>query len=140
MTFFSEVMRGYRAGRAARAGNVPPSDVDVDDDNGVDELAELERKIAGELATMQGKIAELLTENASLIEENARLKAQRAPGQDQRDRARMRELESILAFPGVRTALVKTLHPDTGTGGSTATRTEIFQTLMAVMERLGIRG
>jgi hypothetical protein len=125
MSFFDELRRGYRAGRAARPADtdnnakVPPSDLDGDG--------------FGDVAQCRAMIGELLEENASL-------KAQLAQGQDQRDRVRIRELESILAFPGVRTALVKTLHPDTSSGGSTATRTETFQTLLAVMERLGIRG
>ena len=78
-------------------------------------------------------------------EENASLRAQLArgndqQGMDQRARAQIRELESILAFPGVRKALVKVLHPDTGEGGSNDTRKEMFQTLMAVMDRMGVRG
>jgi hypothetical protein len=128
MSFFSDAVRGYRAGRAARNAehhsgaaydDAPPSGRGR---RGSDDLAEC-------MATVN-----------RLLAENASLKAQLAQGQDQRDRAHMRELESILAFPGVRTALVKVLHPDTGTGGSTTTRKEVFQTLMAVMERLGIRG
>jgi hypothetical protein len=50
--------------------------------------------------------------------------------------AQMRELESIIAFPGVMRALEKALHPDTGTGGDAALRTAMFQTLMTVRNRM----
>jgi hypothetical protein len=53
--------------------------------------------------------------------------------------AHYRELESIIAFPGVKNALFKALHPDTGTGGDVASRTAAFQVLMGVFARLGIR-
>jgi hypothetical protein len=48
----------------------------------------------------------------------------------------MGELESIIAFPGVMRALEKALHPDTGAGGDTATRTAMFQTLMTIRNRM----
>jgi hypothetical protein len=117
MGLFSEVRRGYRAGRATREQqhDEPPSDFARDG-----------------FADGMG----------ALRDENANLRAQLTQMQDEsaHTRAQIRELESILAFPGTRTALVKALHPDTGTGGSNASRTEIFQKLVAVMERLGIRG
>jgi hypothetical protein len=122
MGFFAEAVRGYRAGRAARGAppDEQPSDEQPSDSSG-DRSAD---------------------DMGWLREENDRIRAQLTLMQAEsvRDRKQMRELESILAFPGARTALVKALHPDTGSGGSTKARTEIFQTLMAVMERLGIRG
>jgi hypothetical protein len=50
--------------------------------------------------------------------------------------AHMRELESIFGFPGVMRSLEKALHPDTGAGGDAAARTAMFQTLMAVRNRI----
>jgi hypothetical protein len=50
--------------------------------------------------------------------------------------AQMRELESIIAFPGVMRALEKALHPDTGAGGDAAARTAMFQTLMTIRNRI----
>jgi hypothetical protein len=119
MSFLSEVVRGYRVGRAARRAqqhDAQPSDFSGNNRSADDMgwLREENDSLRAQLAQMQNEIA--------------------------RERKQMRELESILAFPGTRTALVKALHPDTGQGGSTAARTEIFQTLMAVMQRLGIRG
>jgi hypothetical protein len=118
MSFFSEVMRGYRAGRAERPAQ-------HDKARPFDEPPNFRGDDVG-----------------GLLRENASLKAQLEQAEDERARVRaqMRDLEAILAFPGVRTALFKALHPDTGSGGSNTSRTEIFQTLMAVMERLGIRG
>lgn len=46
------------------------------------------------------------------------------------------DLENIVAFPGAMRALERALHPDSGTGGDTASRTEIFKTLMAVRDRM----
>jgi hypothetical protein len=48
----------------------------------------------------------------------------------------MRELESIIACPGVMRALEKALHPDTGAGGDAAARTAMFQTLMTIRNRM----
>jgi hypothetical protein len=126
MSFFGELRRGYQDGRSGAPPNARPHGFTA-----ADELAECEALID------------------KLLEENASLKAQMAELQragEARDRSQandvlaqqMRELESILAFPGVRNALCKALHPDTGTGGDIVSRTAIFQTLMAVFERLGI--
>jgi hypothetical protein len=50
--------------------------------------------------------------------------------------AQMRELESIIAFPGVMRALEKALHPDAGAGGDAGARTAMFQTLMTIRNRI----
>jgi hypothetical protein len=104
------------------------------------ELAALHTELAGVCADA----AAILGEKTELLEENASLKAQlanaRGPASSERVLAQLHELESILAFPGARRALEMALHPDTGKGGSIATRTEITKTLHAVVERLGIRG
>jgi len=134
MTFFSNFRRGVREGlrgddRSAAQHDTPFGDGAWND--------------TGNMAGLSKETARLKAQLAQMQKENARLTAQLAQRPGERsggDFKQMRELESILAFPGVRSALVKVLHPDTGSGGSTATRTEIFQTLMAVMERLGIRG
>jgi hypothetical protein len=54
-------------------------------------------------------------------------------------REQIGDLESIIAFPGVKNALRKATHPDTGAGGDVTSRTAIFQTLNAVLARLGLR-
>jgi hypothetical protein len=141
MSFFSEVLRGYRDSRSAREAQhdrAAPLEDDPSDffDLGANDVAGLLREIRDLKAALE-----------LAAEENADLWAQLAGGRDderqqaadQRARAQMRELESILAFPGVRRALEMTLHPDTGSGGSNASRTEICQTMHAVMDRLGIR-
>lgn len=46
------------------------------------------------------------------------------------------QLETICKFPGVKKALVKATHPDTGTGGDVRSRTKIFQALQAVYDRI----
>jgi hypothetical protein len=51
-------------------------------------------------------------------------------------RARCAAMESIFRFPGVRKALLKVAHPDTGSGGNLVSRTEIFKSLMGVFERI----
>jgi hypothetical protein len=129
MSFFADFRRGYRRGRG-------------DDFSGDGHGYEEPRGFPGDdHAACERIIAALREENESLRAQLARGRDdERGQATDQLFRAQKRELESILAFPGVRVALVKALHPDTGSGGSTASRTEIFQTLMAVMERLGIRG
>ncbi|MGA8756588.1 MAG: hypothetical protein WB611_09680 [Stellaceae bacterium] len=146
MGWFEDFRRGYRrgldggssgAGQHDRAAPIEDDPTDFFDLGANDDVAALLREIR-----------DLKAELVLAAEENADLRAQlagagddeRQQAADQRARAQMRELESILAFPGVRRALEKTLHPDVGTGGSTTTRTEIFQTLMAVMKRLDIRG
>ena len=59
---------------------------------------------------------------------------------DQAILAQLRELESIFVFPGVMTALLKVLHPDTADAADDVhARTDIFQTLMAVRSRLAGR-
>jgi|SRR5271156_1427545 len=106
-------------------------------------------------------IAGLLEQNASLKEQVAAWAAAVAERDeyigalaDERDRAcatrdryqetgkraaaQLRELEIIITFPGVKNALCKAVHPDTGTGGDIPSRTAVFQTLMAVLTRLGL--
>jgi chromosome segregation ATPase len=48
------------------------------------------------------------------------------------------EVRLILQFPGALDALQKALHPDTGQGGNVRSRTEVFQILNAVRDRLGL--
>jgi hypothetical protein len=142
MGFFSEVVRGYRDSRLAREAQHDRAAPWEDNPSDFYDL--------GANDDVAGLLREIRDLKAALVlaaEENADLRAQLAGGRDderqqaadQRARAQMRELESILAFPGVRRALEKTLHPDTGSGGSNASRTEICQTMHAVMDRLGIR-
>jgi hypothetical protein len=160
----SEFMQGYREARGSRD---PKPDNRSRDDARASESSSFrddarssessnfrdkEDGLRREIGDLKAALARATDENASLkatlehaAEENASLRAQLAmgndkQGMDQRARAQIRELESILAFPGVRKALVKVLHPDTGEGGSNDTRKEMFQTLMAVMNRMGIRG
>ena len=151
MGFFSEFMQGYRESRAARdpKPDKPSQDARSSESSN---FRDKEDGLRREIGDLKAALARATEENASLratlalaAEENASLRAQLAmgndkQGMDQRARAQIRELESILAFPGVRKALVKVLHPDTGEGGSNDTRKEMFQTLMAVMDRLGVRG
>lgn len=97
--------------------------------------------LLAENASLRAQLAQAREENASLRAELASARDdERQQAADQRVRAQKDELELILAFPGVRRALEMALHPDTGKGGSIKTRTEICQTLHAVMDRLGIRG
>lgn len=138
MSFFADFRRGFSRGlRDDGAADPRRSGFEArpDHDEGSDGDEE-ER----DLAECKALVEELLEENASLKAQLARGEGERAQASDQRMRAQMRELESILAFPGARKALLKALHPDTGEGGSKTSRTEITQTLNAVMERLGIRG
>ena len=159
----SEFMQGYREARGSR----DPKPDKRSRDDARRRVSELPRRCAvvrvsnfrdkedglrREIGDLKAALARATEENASLkatlehaAEENASLRAQLAmgndkQGMDQRARAQIRELELILAFPGVRKALVKVLHPDTGEGGSNDTRKEMFQTLMAVMDRMGVRG
>lgn len=138
MSFFAELRRGYLDGRSGVPARPDPRDGFPPEEppGGVgDQLAECKAVIAG------------------LLAENASLKVQVAELQDECDRAyeahtrsqengqlltQMRELKSIIAFPGARNALVKALHPDTGTGGDIRSRTAIFQRAMAVFEQLGV--
>jgi hypothetical protein len=144
--FYSEFMQGYRESRATRKPqhDRPSDDARASGSSGFrDKEARFREKEAGLLRQIRDLEAAL----ARAAEENANLRAQldgaprdneRQQAADQRARAQMRELESILAWPGVRRALEKVLHPDTGQGGSKATRTEICQTFHAAMDRLGI--
>ena len=151
MGFFSEFMHGFREARAE--GRDPPkqdgpfqnarSDAHSSDNEAgllrqIRELKAALARAAEENASLRAQLARAAEENASLRAELAR--GNDKQGMDQLARAQIRQLESILAFPGVRKALVKVLHPDTGEGGSNDTRKEMFQTLMAVMDRMGVRG
>jgi hypothetical protein len=119
MGAFADLRRGFRAGLR---GSPASQENDGGFAFGDDELAECKAIIA------------------DLTEENASLKAAITELASERDRtpAHTRELETIIAFPGVKNALFKALHPDTGTGGNVQSRTAIFQTLMNVLERLGL--
>jgi len=46
------------------------------------------------------------------------------------------QLRAVIGFPGSMRALERALHPDTASGGDAQARTEIFQTLMAVRDRI----
>ena len=143
----SEFMQGYREARGSRD---PKPDNPSHDARSSDSSAfrDKEDGLLREIRDLKAALAQAAEENASLrtalehaAEENASLRmGNDQQGMDQRARAQIRQLESILAFPGVRKALVKVLHPDTGEGGSNDTRKEMFQTLMAVMDRMGVRG
>jgi hypothetical protein len=133
MSAFDDFRRGFRTGLGRSSAEQP---IGGGFDFGGDELAECKAVIAG------------------LLEENTSLKAQQAQwvaaiserdnyiGElaDERDRAfaQRGELETIIAFPGVKNALLKALHPDTGTGGDVVSRTAAFQRLMTIFERLGL--
>jgi hypothetical protein len=123
-----------------------------------DELAECKAVIAGLLAKTEGLNGQLEQWQAALAardetilglyRERDELAAELARACATRDRyqangkrvlAQNREMESILKFPGVPEALTKALHPDTGKGGDMRARTAIFQALMPVLVRLGIR-
>ena len=146
MGWFEDFRRGYRRGLDGRSSGAGQHDRAAPFEDDPTDFFDLGAN--DDVAALLREIRDLKAELVLAAEENADLRAQlagaggdeRQQAADQRARAQMRELESILAFPGVRRALEKTLHPDIGTGGSTTTRTEIFQTLMAVMKRLDIRG
>ena len=118
---------------------------------GGDDLAECKAVIAGLLQEKEAVKAQLeqwaaaVKERDELIgtlhEERDRACAERDRYQatGERASAQLRELESIIAFPGALNALRMALHPDTGKGGDVPSRTAIFKTLNAVVARLGIR-
>jgi hypothetical protein len=161
MSFFDDFRRGVRQGYAAGAGRpasaaAPEFDLEqpgyfeLDEPSaagavgGGDELAECKAVLAGYVQAVeqwQAAVAERDELIRALAAERDRASAARDRYQDngRRALAQLRELESILAFPGAKTALLKALHPDTGAGGDVAARTAAFQTLMAALARLGIR-
>lgn len=116
-----------------------------------DELAECKALIAGLLQEKEGVKAQLEQWAAAVKERDeliGTLHKERDRACAERDRyqatgerasAQLRELESIIAFPGALNGLRKALHPDTGTGGDVPSRTAIFKTLNAIVARLGIR-
>ena len=89
---------------------IGPAQVDNDD-----ELTECKEVIAG-----------FLEQTQSLKRQLAEAWAARAA------------MEAIIKFPGAGDALLKALHPDTGQGGDVASRTAIFETLMRVLQSLGV--
>src|SRR5271154_3271489 len=109
MSFFADLRRGYRRGRGAGdfSGNGPDAEEPHDFSGGDDardrtiaaqkeSIAALERIVAAQERT----IAVLRDKTESLLAGAGDDDRQQATGQ--RTRAQMRELESILAFPGVR--------------------------------------
>jgi hypothetical protein len=119
---------------------------------GGDELAECKAVIAGLLQEKEGFAAQLEQWSKAVAERDEYI----ATLHDERDRAcaerdqlqaagggntaaQLRELESLVAFPGAKRALEKVTHPDTGKADEVAARTAAFQTLMAVCARLKIK-
>lgn len=156
MSAFGDFRRGFRVGlrgsSAARQDDGGFAAFDHEGDFGEprggfggDELAECKAVIAGlleQLAQWKAAVAERDEYIAALAEERDQAceARDRYQANGKRAVAQLHELETIIAFPGVKTALVKALHPDPviGTGGDVAARTAAFQTLMAALGRLGL--
>src|SRR5271165_4926726 len=115
MSIFADFRRGYRRGRGAGdfSGDGPDAEGPHDFRGGGDArdqtIAALERIVAAHERTIAAHREEIAALRAQLAGAGDDDRQQAA---DQRTREQMREMESILAFPGVRTALAKALHPD----------------------------
>jgi hypothetical protein len=132
-------------GREASPPDKPGRDLPVF--NG-DDLAECKAVLAGYVELNANLKSTIKRWSVAIEERDERISAlvgerdqacvERNRGQAAVDHARAQidNLESIIAFPGVKNALRKALHPDTGTNGDLTSRTEIFQTLNAVLARL----
>ena len=108
-------------------------------------LDERDRAYAADLEQWRGALDQRDASIRALHRETATLAGQLARAEQTRDRyqangkrvkAEKIELESVVKFPGVKKALLKALHPDTGNSGTVGARTEIFKTLMAVFDRI----
>jgi hypothetical protein len=159
MGLLDDFRRGIERGRAAASGRAsfsshdPAAAQDFDFEGPADfaggfdhegppnsaggnELAECRAVIAGLMEEREGFAAQVRQWAAAIAERDEVI------GKLDEDRqgaaARLREVESIIAFPGVKKALEKVLHPD-GKSGDPAAFTAAFQTLMAVCERLGLK-
>lgn len=163
MGFLDDFLRGLRdapeAQSAAGTGSGPwtraPSGNGRQDDGAAfnggtpdfsgDDLAEAKAVIAGllnQLEQWKAAVAERDQYITALHAERDEACAARDRYQanGKRAAAQLDELQSIIAFPGARNALLKAVHPDTGMGGDIASRTAITQTLNAVLKRLGLGG